>query len=127
MGWLRSHGKKLCWLALFALASHFVVTFGHVHFEDLKVAPSVLTKLTDALDHSPAAPPPTAPKKRLKLTPDFCAVCASINIAYAMVLPDSPGIIPFASFAGKLRRSLAAAEIDQYDRFFVRARGPPYA
>ena len=125
MGWLRSRGKKFSWLALFALACHFIVTFGHVHFENLNVASSVVTTLTDGVDHSPAGP--AAPKKRLKLTPDFCAVCASINIAHATVLPDSPGIIPFVSFAGNLGRSLAAAEIDQYDRFFVRARGPPYA
>jgi hypothetical protein len=127
VGWLRSNGGKVSWLAFFALACHFVVTFSHVHIENIGVASSVLTKLTDTVDRSPADTSPATPKKRLRFTPDFCAICGSINLVHALVLPVSPGVFLPGSFVLKPRWFRVAIEPDPYGSFSFRARGPPNA
>jgi hypothetical protein len=125
--WFRTNGGKLSWIALLALTCHFIVTFSHVHIEHFGVASSVLMKLTDADHHSHHGPTPTAPKKRLRHSPDLCAVCGSINLANALALPASPGIILPDSFIQKVRWSLAVVAPTTYDRFHFYARGPPRA
>jgi hypothetical protein len=125
VSWLRSNGGKVSWIAFFALACHFIVTFGHVHIGHFGAASLVQMKLTDAGDHSHAGTAPTAPKKRLRHPPDLCAVCGSINLANALVLPASPGIILPGSFIQKAPWSLAAVAPTTYDHFPFYARGPP--
>ena len=127
MIWLRSNGGKISWIAFLALACHFIVTFSHVHIDHFGVASSVLMKLTDADHHSHHGTAPTAPKKRLRHSPDLCAVCGSINLANALALPASPGIILPDSFIQKVRGSLAAVAPTTYDHFHFYARGPPRA
>ena len=127
MIWLRSNGGKLSWIAFLALACHFIVTFSHVHIDHFGVASSVPMKLTDAGGHSHPWTPPSAPKSRLRHAPDLCAVCGSINLANALVLPASPGIILPGSFIQKVRWLVAAVAPTTYDHFHFYARGPPRA
>jgi len=127
MSWLRSNGRKISWIAFFALSCHFIVTFSHVHIEHFGVASSALMKLADAGDHSHHRTAPMAPKKRFTHSPDLCAVCGSINLANALVLPASPGIILPGSSIQKARWSLAAVAPPTYDHFHFYARGPPSA
>jgi hypothetical protein len=127
VSWLRSNGGKVSWVAFFALGCHFIVTFSHVHIYRFGAASSVLMKLTDADHHSHHGTAPTAPKQRFRHPPDLCAICGSINLANALMLPASPGISLPGSSVQKVRWSLAADVPAVYDHFHFYARGPPRA
>src|SRR5688572_14070828 len=56
MRWFRSHSRWGASLALFALASHLVLSFGHVHRKDIAGAshsPAVIDVSTVAQAHEP--------------------------------------------------------------------------
>jgi len=127
VNWLRSNGGKISWIAAFALACHFIIAFSHVHIGHFGVASSALMNSTDAGGHSHPGTAPTAPKKRFTHSPDLCAVCGSINLANALVLQASPGIIQPGSFIQKVSWSLGAVAPATYDHFPFYARGPPRA
>jgi hypothetical protein len=125
MGWLRSNGARVAWLAFFALACQFVFTFGHVHLGNVGVISSALAISTDAANGSPGAP--SSPTTPTGLTKDFCAVCNNISLANALVLPVSPAPIPPVSFVQDLRWLPATIGFASRDHFYFNARGPPHA
>jgi hypothetical protein len=93
MRWFRAN-KIFCGrLALLALAVQFVVSFGHIHREDIfgsaGAAPSIAVPVANADQPSPANPP-------AKHGDDYCAICATVSllgqsfVAAAPVLPLPP-------------------------------------
>src|SRR5258708_2270420 len=98
IGWFRSNGGKFAWVAFFALACQFALTFGHVHFSNVSVISAALAISTDTANGSADAPSSPAQKVPTGLAQDFCAVCNSISLANTLVLPVSPAIIPPNSF-----------------------------
>ena len=113
MRWFRSNGGRAAWLALFALACQFVLTFGHVHLGSAGVISSVSAISADAADGSAGEPSSPAQRTPTGLVRDFCAVCNHIGLASALVLPVSPAAIPpiafiqeFAMAAGGIWRRL---------------------
>jgi hypothetical protein len=126
MGWFRSNGGKFAWLAFFALACQFALTFGHVHFGNVGVI-SALAISADAANGSAGAPSSPAQKTPTGLARDLCAVCSNISLANALVLPVSPATIPSISLIEDLQWSLVAIELASRDHFHFNARGPPHA
>jgi hypothetical protein len=67
MRWFRSNGGGVAWLAIFALACQFVLTFGHVHTGSVSAVSAALALSADPSDGSASAPsspahkPPTGP------------------------------------------------------------------
>jgi hypothetical protein len=131
MGWFRSKREAVAWLAFFALACQLVLTFGHVHtFGHIH-----LGKISSGAAAAVAAdgggifdPSPSSPQKSpTGLPDDFCAICANIGLANALVVPHSPIIIVPVSFVYVLPRSLAAAAPASFDHLPFSARGPPLA
>jgi hypothetical protein len=117
---LRAHQTSVAWLALLVLLVQIVVSFGHVHGDDLV---PVLAKrgigtspLTSAPPNDPGSPPTDH---------DFCTICACIAIAGSLVLPQPPAIV----VAIVLRRVAVADRVlrlvstDQHRHF--QARAPP--
>jgi hypothetical protein len=91
MRWFRANAKFGGRLALFALALQFVLSFGHIHIEDLygpgHAAAAITAPGTDGSQPQPANHPS-------KHSDDYCAVCATMSllgnsfIAAAPLLPQ---------------------------------------
>ena len=123
MRWFRSHRLKVASLALFALTCQFVLSFGHVHlnrFASNWAVAAVAGKVT-------LADFPTSPRQKNPsgLGEDFCAICASINLAGALVAPTAPTLLPEISFDRELHWSLVATQAESIDHIHFNARGPP--
>jgi hypothetical protein len=56
---------------------------------------------------------PTSPRQKdpSRLGDDFCAICASIGLAGALVVPAAPGVPPEIASFKELRWSLAATQL----------------
>lgn len=113
------------WLAIFALAIQLVASFAHVHKEDLfsavaeRTIASGLASASSAGTHSPAQPPGHADHDAA------CAICATIALAGAILLPEPP-VITFAPDYHAVRLpadAFVAASGEQHAYF--QARGPP--
>jgi hypothetical protein len=124
MRWFRSNGVGVAWLAIFALACQFVLTFGHIHSGSGSIISAALAISADASDGAAGAPPSPAQKRPAQ---DFCAVCNHIGLTNALVLPVSPAAIPPISFIRELQWSLMAIGFVSRDHLHFNARGPPYA
>jgi hypothetical protein len=124
MGWFRSKRGGVAWLAFFALACQFILTFGHVHLNNVGAISAAMAIAADATNGSAGAPtqkPPTG------LAQDFCAVCSNITLASTLVLPLSPAIILSISSIRAPQWQLVATEFASRDHFVFDARGPPLA
>jgi hypothetical protein len=135
MRWFRSHRVKVASLALFALACQFVLAFGHVHLDRF---PGTSNWAVAALAGKAVAAPagkftiadlPTSPRQKDSsgLGDDFCAICASISLAGALVVPTAPTLLPEVSFFKELQWSFAATEARSIGHIRFNARGPPTA
>jgi hypothetical protein len=127
MGWLRSNSVKFAWMAFFALACQFALTFGHLHLGNIGVISAALKAPTDSTNGSTGAPSSTAPQAPTRVAQDFCAVCNNISLANTLVLPVSPAPISPTAIIRDLWWSLARPALASSDRFPFNARGPPDA
>jgi hypothetical protein len=125
MGWLRSNSGKFAWVAFFALACQFALTFGHLHLGNIGIISAALMAPTDSTNGSTGAPSSTAPQTPTRVAQDFCAVCNNISLANTLVLPVSPTPISPLAIIRDLRWSLARHAFASSDRFPFNARGPP--
>jgi hypothetical protein len=127
MRWFRSNGGGVAWLAIFALACQFVLTFGHVHTGSASIVSAAFAISADAADGSASAPPLPAQKIPTGLARDFCAVCNHISLANALVLPVSPATVLPISLLRELHWPPVAIALASRDHFYFDARGPPLA
>jgi hypothetical protein len=126
MSWFRTNRSVAVWLAFFALACHLSFSFGHVHVSQYinTLASPAAAQTTDAAGDAPPLPPPNNPAG---LSVDFCAVCANINLAGALILPILALILAPGLFTNILPWPLVARAPASFGRFPFRARGPPHA
>ncbi len=123
MRWVRDH---LCWgsrLALFALALQLVLSFGHIHAEDLGLAaPAALTYAQSGAADG-GAPSPQDPGH----AHDVCAICAALNLTATSFIPVVAVLVLPVAQAWVWSPAIAAAPA-QFDlaRSF-QARAPPLA
>jgi hypothetical protein len=122
MAWFRTNRGIAAWLAFFALACQLSFSFGHIHIS--KFGAGLAAQATQA---EADAPPPAPKKDPAGLAGDFCAVCANISLAGALILPILAFILAPERRAGALRWSLAAGEPAAFDHLPFSARGPPHA
>jgi hypothetical protein len=134
MRWFRSHKFEVASLALFALACQFVLSFGHVHLDRFAGNSSnwAIAAVAGNVVAAPAgkvtlADVPTSPRQKNPsgLGDDFCAICASISLAGALVVPDAPTLLPGISVVKELHWSFAATRAASIGHFHFNARGPP--
>jgi hypothetical protein len=135
MRWFRSHRLKLASLALFALTCQFVLSFGHVHLD--RFAGNSINWATAAAGKAVAAAPakvtltdlPTSPREKNPsgLGDDFCAICASISLAGALVAPTAPTLLPGILLFKELHWSFVATQAQSIGHIHFNARGPPVA
>jgi hypothetical protein len=136
MRWFRSHRLKVASLALFALACQFVLAFGHVHLDrfpgnsgNWAISAAAAKMVAVPAGKVAIADLPTSPRQKNPsgLGDDFCAICASISLAGALVVPTAPTLLPGVSFFKELQWSFAATQARSIDHFHFNARGPPTA
>jgi hypothetical protein len=90
MRWFQQRTRLGARLALFALALHSVLSFGHVHPDVLSQrAGSVIAGATESdTDAAPSSGNPAHPYRN-STAHDFCAVCGSLSLFGSIVLPDA--------------------------------------
>lgn len=118
-------------LAFFALACQFALSFGHVHPQRagptgaaLAAGQGVAVAGKIMLADLPAAPRHKQPNG---LGDEFCAICANVSLAGALVVPVAPGLLATRPDFEALHWSLAASVARSIDYFHFNARGPPAA
>jgi hypothetical protein len=136
MQWFRSQRLKVASLALFALTCQFVLSFGHVHLNrfagqasNWAIAVTAEKAVAPAPGKVALADLPTSPRQKNPsgLGEDFCAICASINLAGALLAPTVPTLLPEISFYKELHWSFVATQARSIDHIHFNARGPPVA
>jgi hypothetical protein len=136
MRWFRSHRLKVASLALFALTCQFVLSFGHVHLDrfagnagNWAVAAAAGKAVAAAPGKVTLADLPISPRQKNPsgLGDDFCAICANISLAGALVAPTAPTLLPAIAVFKELHWSFAATRARPIDHIHFNARGPPVA
>jgi Protein of unknown function (DUF2946) len=97
VSWFRSNRGKVAWLALFALACQLALSLGHLHLGKISIAPiaeATIATLIGNTGNDSAAPQPAPPPNHPTTGGDFCALCASINLAASLVVPTAPTVVP---------------------------------
>jgi hypothetical protein len=116
-------------VALFALTSHFAHTFGHVHLDRFAESGFTAGLLMPAA--AKLATPDQLPQRDkdgpIRLRDGFCAICASISLAGAALIPSSPVVVAQDSSAGELTWPDGPAAVSSAGHFHFDARGPPSA
>jgi hypothetical protein len=128
VSWFRSNRGR--WLALFALACQLMLSFGHLHLGKVSVAPTGVAEngaLVVNTGEDSAALPRAPPLNDSTKGGDFCALCASINLAASLVVPTAPMVVPPFSSDVAPTWSREGIEPVAFDHVFFDARGPPYA
>jgi hypothetical protein len=136
MRWFRSHKLKAASLALFALTCQFVLSFGHVHLgrfarnaSNWAIAASVDEGVAAAPGKVTLADLPTPPRQQNPsgLGDDFCAICANIKLAGALIALTAPTLLFGISVYKTLHWSLVATQGRLINHIHFNARGPPVA
>jgi len=127
MGWFRSNIGKVAWVAFFALACQFALTFVHLHLSNIGVICAALTAPAESTNGSTVAPSSPAPQTPTRVAQDFCSVGNNISLANTLMLPVSPAPISPTAIIRDLWWSLARPALASNDRFPFNARGPPHA
>jgi hypothetical protein len=126
MGFVRSHRQWGACAGLAALVLQIVLSFGHIHADDLGVSPHPADHRQNTSVVSLSLEEPANPDHH-PATDDYCAICASI----ALIATALPSLPPSLIVPARLRYSwpLPALErgIDAEFALSFRARGPPFA
>ena len=121
MRWVRVKRKFGGYLALFALALQFYLSFAHIHPEDI-YGPAKLPLSSAAQISSP-------PGNATKLLPakhasrhgnDICAICATIYLLNSSPAPQAPQLQPVALNSQQTEHFVHAVAL------FVAARRAPF-
>ena len=127
MGWFRPRSRLGSYLALFALAFQFAVSFGHVHLDHLAPTLTGATALTGALpsgDEGSTSSNPTGHENRAD---DLCPICTLIHLAGTLVPAGVPSL-PLPRILGGLRLEAAVAfDLAASQSALFQARAPPLA
>ena len=85
MQWFRRNIRLGSWPAPFALGLQLVLSFGHIHAEDLR--PTTVTTLIAQNSGEPGTQPRHDDDG---VGHDFCAICAAVALTSSSVLPAAP-------------------------------------
>src|SRR5262249_58428695 len=102
MRWFRSRSRLGVYLALFALAFQFAVSFGHVHLERIAPVSAGASALAGAPPSTDDLNAPSNPAGREHLADDRCPICTLIHLAGALVPAKMPSL-PLPAVFGQLR------------------------
>jgi hypothetical protein len=136
MRWFRSHSFGLTSVALLALACQFVLSFGHVHLDRTAgfstgrvIAAAVGSTIAATAGKVALADLPASPREKSpdSLGDDFCAICANISLAAAIVLPIVLLFLLGTARSERLIWFFAETRAASTIHVHFDARGPPAA
>jgi hypothetical protein len=104
-----------------------MLAFGHVHLGKTGGYADAWVIAANAGDHAASLTAPSHHKNPAGLVDDFCAICASINLASTLVIPASPAVAPPNPVAQDEAWSFVAIEPASFDHLLFSARAPPHA
>lgn len=127
MNWFRSRIRSAAQLALFALALQMIVSFGHMHRDDLGLPPLAGTNQTSIASTTTPGSQAPAGQQHQPASDDYCPICASI----ALLASWTPVLPPILVTPDPIRRvwaPLASLQSPptQFSLSF-QARAPPVA
>lgn len=122
MRWYRSNRKFVGSLALFALAMHMTLAFGHIHPRDFADFPGVATAQAQATPSDSGGGNGTGHS-----TNDYCLVCANTNLAGTLLLPDLVVLEVPVSMNDATHPHVRTAICSNFNHSLFRARAPPLA
>jgi hypothetical protein len=122
MRFVRARQTSGTCVALVALLVQIVVSFAHIHRDDL--VPVVSKSMPNASRLNPALPDDSRSPAPTK-DHDSCTICASMALVGSVVLPQPPTVVlaPVPCRLGLIERAIILASTDQHRHF--QARGPP--
>jgi hypothetical protein len=91
MNWIRSHIRAFVGVALFALALQGVLSFGHIHVEDIGLPATGAGHTQLSSNHLRGPGNPSAPDQNPG-SDDYCAICASMMLV-ATAVPSLPPVL----------------------------------
>jgi hypothetical protein len=121
MYWARSNRRFGSWAALFALTIQLVLSFGHIHLQDIQVSSAAIAAPSQAQPDTPAD------DDRGTGGHDFCAICATLNLTSSSILPTVS--LP-ATPVDQPHRWIAEFQPTQVSyrvHFLFQARAPPHS
>lgn len=92
MNWFRSTIRPFAQLALFALAVQMIVSFGHMHRDDLGLPPLATAHWAHFPAGAAQALTESADQDQYPISDDYCPICASIALL-ATGAPSLPPVI----------------------------------
>jgi hypothetical protein len=133
VGFVRRNRQGCGLFALAALALQFVVSFGHVHLDDLHLDNLRLGGLPAAHGTAQAATSTAASSDHQTPSPaddadDYCAICASIFLVSNSFTPVAPQLTVPGAFA-RIDNTIdvTRAVLAEPPRAAFRSRAPPRA
>jgi hypothetical protein len=127
MKWFRSTIRSSAQLALFALVVQMIVSFGHIHSDDLGLPPLSATHWVHFPSDAAQTLTGLTDQHEYPLSDDYCPICASIALL-ATGAPSLPTVVvapPPVSRAWSFLTSLYLPAMKA--TFSFQARGPPAA
>ncbi len=127
MNWFRSKIRSGARLALFALAVQMIVSFGHMHRDDLGLPPLAAPDQTQITSNTAPSPAGPADQDHHPASDDYCPICASM----ALVATAMPSLPPVLIVPVPIRRvwaaQLPAHSLSTQVAPSFQARAPPLA
>jgi hypothetical protein len=129
MQWWRSKRRAGVGLGLFALAVQLVLSFGHIHPQDV-LPPSAFTVVptTFLFPGAKIASAPAEHRVPSGLPDDDCPICMAMHTTASGLLPTPPFLVLPSEFYG-VSKSAAFEELDLSVRRYAlfQTRAPPFA
>jgi len=118
MQWIRRHNRLGSWAALFALTIQLVVSFGHIHFDELQVPSAVMAAQSQGQ---------SVPDGDGTTHHDICAICATLSLTASSVVPVVELPATPAEHPHRWLLDLRPARVSSNLHFLFQARAPPSA
>ena len=93
MNWFRSSLRSCAYIALFALALQLVVSFGHMHRDDLGLPPLIEAIQPQILTEPTGSPAEFRDQDQHPGPDHYCPICASIALLGTGAPASAPSVV----------------------------------